>query len=291
MRRRTAILLTLLTATLIAPFAAAQSTGEAVEALDNVRPRFKQLEVEEHRGETLPLDATFTDADGNEVQLGDYFQGDRPVLMAFVYYRCPMLCTLVLNGMNAAIKDVAMTPGEQYDVVVISFDHTETPKLADVKKRAYVADFNRPSTADGFHFLVGEEKQIRRVSDALGFPFQWSDESQQYEHPSAIFVLTPDGKISKYLYGVMYEPKTVRLSLVEASDRKIGTVGDRILLLCSHFDSSTGKYTASVLKIVNLTAPGVGLAILTAVFVAVRMRKNADAAAATEMNSKTAENA
>jgi protein SCO1/2 len=264
---------------------AAQSASDAGEAPDNVRPQFKQLEITEHRGETLPFDAAFTDDQGNAVTLGDYFNGEKPVLLAFVYFRCPMLCTLVLNGMNAAIQDIAWNPGDEYEIIVISFDHTETPKLAELKKRAYVADFDRPGSADGFHFLVGPEQQVRRVSDALGFPFQWSDESEQYEHPSAIFVLTPDGKISKYLYGVYYEPKTVRLSLVEASNRKIGTVGDRILLLCSHYDSTTGRYTASVMKIVNLTAPGAGAALLLSVFLVIRRRKRAEQKAAMETST------
>lgn len=265
--------------------AVAQSANDAVEAADNVRSQFKQLEITEHRGDTLPLDAAFTDEQGNAVTLGDYFQGEKPVLLAFVYFRCPMLCTLVLNGMNTAIQDIAWNPGDEYEIVVISFDHTETPKLAELKKRAYVADFDRPGSADGFHFLVGEEAQVRRVADAMGFPFKWSDESQQFEHPSCIFVITPDGKISKYLYGVYYEPKTVRLSLVEASNRKIGTVGDRILLLCSHYDSTTGKYTASVMKIVNLTAPGAGAALLLTVFLAIRRRKRAQQKAAMETST------
>jgi len=259
--------------------AAAQTANDAVKSMDNVREKFTPLQIEEHRGETLPLEARFTDERGNEVTLGDYFNGEKPVLLAFVYYRCPMLCTLVLNGMNAAIKDIAWTPGEEYEVVVISFDHTETPQLAEVKKRAYVGDFGRPGTADGFHFLVGEQEHVRRAAEAVGFPYRWSDESEQFEHPSAIFVITPDGQISQYLYGVMYEPKTVRLSMVEASNRRIGSVGDRILLLCSHYDSSTGQYTASVMKIVNLSAPGLGAAILAMVFIVVWKRRREQAAA------------
>ena len=282
MTRMQRMMLTFVSAALAVNVAAAQSVDETTESLDNIRPQFEELQVTENRGATLPLDAAFTDEAGNAVTLGDYFNGEKPVLLAFVYYRCPMLCTLVLNGMNTAIQDIAWNPGDEYEIVVISFDHTETPKLAELKKRAYVADFDRPGAERGFHFLVGAESEVRRVSDTLGFPFRWSDESEQFEHPSAIFVLTPDGQISKYLYGVYYEPKTVRLSLVEASNRKIGSVGDRILLLCSHYDSTTGKYTASVMKIVNLTAPRAGAAVLCLVFLAIRRRKRAMQQAATE---------
>src|SRR5580700_8151372 len=182
--------------------------------------------IEQRLNSQLPLDATFRDENGQTVPLGKYF-GKRPVVLALVYYECPMLCTQVLNGLVRSAKVMTFTPGKDYDVVAISFDARETPKEALLKKKIYMKDFGHPETAGGWHFLTGDLASIKRVTDAVGFRYKWDVYTATFAHASAIYVLTPDGKLSKYFYGIEYSPKDMRLGLVEASKNKIGNAVDQ----------------------------------------------------------------
>src|SRR5579863_8957122 len=187
--------------------------------------------IEQRLNSQLPLNAEFRDEYGQTVQLGRYF-GKRPVILALVYYECPMLCTQILNGMVRAAKVLTFTPGKDYDVVAISFDARETPKEAFAKKAVYMKDYGHPETSAGWHFLTGDLDSIKRVTDAVGFRYKWDAHTATFAHASAIYVITADGKLSKYFYGIEYSPKDMRFALVEASKNKIGTAVDQILLFC-----------------------------------------------------------
>jgi protein SCO1/2 len=205
------------------------------------------------------------------VKLGKYF-GKRPVVLALVYYECPMLCTQVLNGLVRSARVMRFTPGKDYDVVAISFDARETPKQALLKKAVYMKDYGHPETADAWHFLTGEPNSIKRVTDAVGFKYRWDVYTATFAHASAIYVLTPDGKLSKYFYGIEYSPKDMRLGLVEASQNKIGNAVDQILLFCYHFDPTSGKYTFLAMGI--LRAAGAATVLMLGGFVFIMLRRD-----------------
>lgn len=229
----------------------------------------------------VSLELPFRDEAGQTVRLGDYFK-DRPVVLALVYYRCPMLCTLVLNGTVRALRAVPLTPGKDFEVVAVSFDPREGSELAAEKKANYLKTYGHPETASGWHFLTGDEASIRKLTDAVGFRYKWDEANKQYAHASAIMVLTPQGKVSKYFYSVEYSSRDLRLALVEASENKIGSRVDQVLLYCYHYDPTTGKYGLAVM---NLIRAGGALTLLAlGTFIAVstrrdrrRRRKEADA--------------
>ncbi len=225
--------------------------------------------IEQRLGTQLPMDAKFRDENGQLVPLSTYF-GKRPVVLALVYYECPMLCTQILNGMVRAAKVLSFKPGQEYDVVAISFDARETPKQAAVKKAVYVKAYGHEETAAGWHFLTGEDASIKRVTDAVGFKYKWDVHIAQFAHASAIYVLTPDGKLSKYFYGIEYSPKDMRLGLVEASQNKIGTAVDQILLFCYHFDPTSAKYTPVALGILRVAGAATVLTLGGFIFIMLR---------------------
>ena len=227
--------------------------------------------IEQRLNSQLPMDAAFRDEYGQKVQLGKYF-GKRPVVLALVYYECPMLCTQVLNGLVRSARVMRFTPGKDYDVVAISFDARETPKQALLKKAVYMKDYGHPETADAWHFLTGEPNSIKRVTDAVGFKYRWDVYTATFAHASAIYVLTPDGKLSKYFYGIEYSPKDMRLGLVEASQNKIGNAVDQILLFCYHFDPTSGKYTFLAMGI--LRAAGAATVLMLGGFVFIMLRRD-----------------
>lgn len=229
-----------------------------------------RVTIEQRLNSQLPLDASFRDEQGNTVPLGRYF-GKRPVVLALVYYQCPMLCTQILNGMVRAAKILTLKPGEDYDVVAISFDARETSKDAAAKKAVYLHDYGHPETADGWHFLTGDLKSIQRVTDAVGFKYVWDPHSGQFAHASAIYVLTPEGKLSKYFYGIEYSPKDLRFGLIEASHNKIGNPVDQILLFCYHFDPTAAKYTVYALGM--LRAAGAATLLTLGGFVFIMLRR------------------
>lgn len=227
----------------------------------------QEVGFDQHLGESVPLDLTFTDETGSSVRLGDYF-GKKPVVLSLVYYKCPMLCTISLNGLAGALEVLSFVPGQEFEVVTVSFDPSETPQLAAAKKSAYMARYRRPGAHAGWHFLTGPRESIAALTRAVGFRYVWDEATKQFAHPAGVLVLTPEGKISHYLFGVEYAPKDLRLALVAAAGGKIGNAADQLLLYCYQYDPQTGRYSASILNIVRLlgaaTVLGLGAFILTA---------------------------
>ena len=224
--------------------------------------------IDQKLNQKVPLDLTFRDETGNTVTLSQFF-GKRPVVLSLVYYNCPMLCTQVLNGMVGSFRTLAFQPGQDYEIVTVSFDSRETPALAAAKKDLYVNYLpaeKRANAAKGWHFLTGDEANIKRLTEAVGFRYQWDDATNQFAHASGIMVLTPGGKLAQYYYGIEYSAKDLRLGLVEASENRIGSAVDQLLLYCYHYEPATGSYQAKILNIVRLagvlTIIGIVLLIL-----------------------------
>jgi protein SCO1/2 len=219
----------------------------------------------------VPLDLTFTDERGRAVRLGDYF-GRRPVVLALVYYECPMLCTQVLNGAVAAFKTMNFTAGNEFDVVTISFDPRETPAMAAQKKVTYINKYGRPEAAAGWHFLTGRQAEIDALAGAVGFRYVYDEASKQYVHASALMVLTPQGHVSKYFYGIEYPPRDLRLGLVEASNGKIGNPVDQVLLYCYHYDPNAGRYSMVVMNVLRLA--GIATVVLVGGFIVMMLNRD-----------------
>lgn len=214
-------------------------------------PLLKDVDIIQKLGDKIPLDLPFTNENGQEVTLGQYF-GQRPVLLALVYYECPMLCTQVLNGAFSSMEAMPFTAGQEFELVVVSFDPGETPKLAADKKAAYFERYRRPGSVDGMHFLTGRESSIKQLADAVGFKYVYVPEIDQYAHPAALTVLTKTGEVSRYLYGIEFAPRDLRFALVEAADGHIGTAVDQALLYCFHYDPASGKYGFAIMNMVRL---------------------------------------
>jgi protein SCO1 len=226
----------------------------------NVPPQFKDVTFKQQLGKKLPLDVRFKDEAGQSVALGDYF-GKKPVVLAFVYYQCPMLCTQVMNGISSALKVLPYTAGQEFDIVLISFDPRDTPEAANAKKRAHLDHWAARSTANGWHFLTGDEAAIAQVTGAAGFTYQWDAQTQQFAHVSGLLVATPEGTLSRYFYGVEFSPKDLRLALVDSSNGRVGSVVDELLLYCYQYDPSHGKYGAVFMNIMRLGG------VLTMIFI------------------------
>jgi protein SCO1/2 len=247
-----------------------------MKGIDRVTPLSK-VGIDQKLGSPLPMDAHFRDEAGRDVRLGDYF-GKRPVVLALAYYDCPMLCTQVLNGMVRALKVLTFTPGQEYEVVVVSFDARERPPLASEKKAMEVRQFGRPETSASWHFLTGDLEPIKELTQAVGFRYVYDVHTTQYAHASAIYVVTADGHMSRYFYGIEYSPKDLRLGLIEASKNKIGTPVDQLLLFCYHYDPTTGKYTPLVTNI--LRAAGGATILLLGGFILIMLVRDRKVAAA-----------
>ena len=198
----------------------------------------------------VPLDLRFRDEFNRTVPLSTYFHG-KPVLLALVYYRCPMLCTQILNGVETSLKAVSLNPGQDFEVVSVSFDPKDTAETAAGKRKMILQRYGRAGTANGWHFLTGDEPEIRALTQAAGYHYRYDATTGQFAHASAIMILTPEGRLSRYFYGVEYAPRDVRLGLVEASASKIGSPVDQILLFCFHYDPTTGKYGAIAMNMVR----------------------------------------
>ena len=198
--------------------------------------------IEEHLGDMIPMDAMFKDETGKEVTLGSYFAAGKPVLLNFAYFQCPMLCNMVLNGMLEGMKKISWTAGNEYQVVTISIDPRETPELAAAKKASHIEALGKPEAAPGWHFLTGEDKQIRKVAAAIGFKYQYMKASNEYAHAAGVYTLSPSGKICRYLYGVEYKKKDLRLALLDASEGKALSIGDKIVLFCYRYDPNAKGY-------------------------------------------------
>lgn len=211
----------------------------------------QKVGIDQRLNEQVPLDLVFRDETGKQVRLADYFSGTKPVILSLVFYECPMLCNQVLNGLVSGLRAVPLNVGEDFNVVTVSFDPRETAALAARKKEMYIRQYKRAGASEGWHFLTGDQAAIKQLTDAVGFRYTYDPASNQFAHASGIMILTPQGKISRYFYGIEYSPKDMRLGLVEASGGKIGSPVDQILLYCYHYDPATGKY-AWVLNIYRL---------------------------------------
>jgi len=230
----------------------------------------RDVGIEQHLDTQLPLDALFRDETGREVKLGDYF-GEQPVVVVMVYYRCPMLCTQVLNGFLKSSQAVPLEIGRDYQVVTVSFDPRETPELAAEKKASYVRAYRRDGAAQGWHFLTGDRQSIDRLTEAVGFHYRFDPKSDQFAHASGIALATPGGRLSRYFYGIEYSPDDLRLGLVESSSGQIGSLVDQVLLLCFHYDPLTGKYGLVIADAMRMA--GVLTVILMGSFLVVMYRR------------------
>jgi protein SCO1/2 len=237
-------------------------------AEDNLPEALRGVGFDQNLGAPVPLDLDFRDESGAEVILGDYF-GERPVILTLVYYECPMLCTLVLNGLVQSLRAVPFDVGKDFEIVTVSFDPTETPALARRSKETYVTSFGRPEAEAGWHFLTGSESAIEALTAAVGFRYTYDPELKQFAHASGIMILTPDGRLARYFFGVEYAPKDVRLGLVEASEGKIGNLIDQVLLFCFHYDPEEGKYGAAAMNGIRaggvVTLAAIGLYLLRSI--------------------------
>ncbi len=216
-------------------------------------PYLENVGITQHLDAQIPPDLTFVDDANKPVKLGDYF-GKRPLILNLVYYNCTMLCGEALEGLSGAMKLVKFDVGKEYEVVTVSFNPNETPEMAAAKKKRFVERYGRPGAAAGWHFLTGSADSINALTKAVGFQYQYDAKNNQYAHATAIMVLTPEGRISRYFYGVDFPPKDLRMGLVEASERKIGNLTDQVLLYCYHYDPATGKYGAIVSNMLKLGA-------------------------------------
>jgi protein SCO1/2 len=249
----------------LAPSGAAQLASDPMQSA-GVRPELlKQVSIDQKLNQSIPLNLTFRDENGSSVQLAQFF-GKKPVILTLVYYNCPNLCTQVLNGVESGLKELSMDIGEQFDVVTISIDPTESHVLAKVKQEMYVGMYGRAGAAQGWHFLTGDQPQIKQLADAVGFRYAYDPDTKQFAHYSAIMLITPEGRIARYFYGIQYPSRDLRLGLVEASQGKIGTPADQILLFCYHYDPATGKYGLLISHVIQaggaLTVLILGVAIL-----------------------------
>src|SRR6476620_3433069 len=235
----------------------------------NVRPPgLQNVGIEQHLDEQIPADLSFRDETGKPVRLGDYF-GKKPAILNLVYYYCPMLCGEVLSGLESALRVLKFDVGKEFDVLTVSFDPRETPDMAAKKKAEFLKRYGRAGAAEGWHFLTGPHESIDALTKAAGFQYQYDPKTGQFAHATAIALLTPDGKIAQYYYGVEYAPKDLRLGLIQASENKIGTLADQVLLYCYHYDPTTGKYGAIISRVLKLAgiATLLGLGILMTVLI------------------------
>jgi len=215
----------------------------------------KDVGIDQKLDAQLPLDLKFKNEKGETVRLGDYFK-DKPVILNLVYFRCPMLCTQVLNGTLRSSQALKFQMGKEYEVVSVSIDPSDTPEMAAAKKKTYVASYRRPGAEEGWHFLTGDKQSIEKLARTVGFRYYFDEKSNQYAHASGILIVTPQGRISRVLYGIEYHPSDLRLALVESSENKIGSPVDAFLLMCYHYDPATGKYgfvIHNLLRVLGIT--------------------------------------
>lgn len=214
----------------------------------NVLPKaVENVGINQHLNRAIPPDLVFRDSNGKRIHLGDDFDGTHPVVLVLAYYDCPMLCTVVLNDLTRTLKIVPLDIGKDFRVITVSFNPNEKPPLAHAKKAKYVNDYGRPGAAAGWQFLTGDAASIKQLTDAVGFRYHYDDKAKQYVHPTGVTILTPDGRISKYFFGINYQPMDLRLALVDASHSKIGSLADQIVLFCHQYDPSTGRYGWAVM--------------------------------------------
>lgn len=238
----------------------------STQSAEEIPVELKGVGITEHLGDTIPLDLEFRDETGNLVTLGKYIDGDLPVILTLVYYECPNLCTLLLNGLISSLEQMKWSVGSQFKIVTVTINPAETFELAAEKKEAYLEKYGRENTGPSWHFLTGTEENIKKLTDAVGFGYRYDEDQKEFAHSAAIFVLSPDGKISRYLYGITFRPKDLKLALLEAGKGKIGNVVDRLLLFCYHYDPKGRKYALFATNLMKgagiLTILGLGIIII-----------------------------
>jgi len=265
---------------LFAAWAFTAAVPAVAQLADQVPPQLEEVGIEEHLDAKLPMNLEFRDEYGAVVTLGDYFDGEKPVILTLNYYKCPMLCGLQLNGLLDGLMELDWTPGLEFEMVTVSINPLETPALATEKKQNYMKRYERPSAAKGWHFLTGREPEIRQLASTLGFGYSYDRKTGEYAHAAAIFVSTPDGRVARYLYGIEYPPRRLRLALLEASAGEIGTTIDQLILYCFHYDPSSRRYSPVAMNIMRLgggaTALILGLSLGGYWLREARRRKNSD---------------
>ena len=277
-----------------APVAARQVLES--EKLDRTEPlpeRLRGIDVREQLGEMAATGATFVDDTGKSVKLADFLDGKHPVILTLNYSRCPMLCGLELNALVASLKQLDWTAGDNFKIVTVVLDPTETPAQAAAAKARYIRQYGRPGAAEGWHFLTGPEASIKMVANSVGFSYGFNEKRNEYVHPAAIMILSPEGKIARYLYGIEYHPKTMRLSLVESAEGKIGSSIDQLVLYCFHYDAKEGSYAPVAMNIMRVSG-GVSVTVLggflTSFFLAEsRKRKKSHASAGNDSSLGSSE--
>lgn len=236
-------------------FVVAQAPGVGEQIASNTTPvALKEVGVSEKLGEYIDTDLEFLDEEGKPLKLASFFTDGKPVLLNIVYYKCPNLCNLYLNGFVEGLKKTKWTAGNQFRVVTISMDARETSQLAKEKKIAYMAEYGRPEGALGWHFLTGTEANIKKIAEQVGFEFRWDEATQQFAHAAVTTILSPQGKVTRYIYGIQPEPQTIRLGLLEASQGAVGNVVDKIIMYCFHYDPTQSKYTLYVFNLMKIIA-------------------------------------
>lgn len=249
-----AFLLIPLAATMLAFAAPARGQSSSTKP-----PALRDVGIDQKMNAQVPLDVTFHDETGSTVRLGDYFHG-KPLILSLVYFECPMLCPMAMHGLLVSLQKVTWTAGKDFNVLTVSFNPRETPNVAASKRNVYLGLYNRQGSDLGWHFLTGDDASIERLTQAVGFRYHYDSDSGQYAHPTMIVVLTPQGRVSRYLYGIEYPERDVRLALVEASHNKIGTAVDQVLLFCYHYDPVQGKYGFAITRVIR--AAGIATIVL-----------------------------
>ena len=231
-----------------------------------------EVSIQQNLNAQIPLDLMFRDESGNIVRLRQLFRG-KPVLLNFMYYRCPMLCSMVMEGISSTLTELKFDVGKEFDVITVSIDPRDMPSEAALKKDKYIKRYGRLGAADGWHFLTGHETAIRTLTNAVGFHYAYDPEHDEFAHGTVLIAVTPQGRISRYLYGFEYNPRDVRLALVEASTNRIGTPTDQLLLLCYHYDPATGKYSRTAMNFVRAGGVATVLGLAGFIFVMVRRER------------------
>ena len=265
----------------LSPSAGAQMTSapaqsgfkrEAGAPSSSVPRALREIGFDQRIGESIPLDLVFRDERGASVRLADYF-GRRPVVLVFAYYSCPMLCTLVVSGLTSALAVLSLQPGSDFEIVTVSFNPADTPASAAEKKASYLERYKKTGAAGAWHFLTGDPPSIERLTKAAGFRYAWDAETKQFAHPSGVIVLTPDGRLARYLFGIEYGPRDLRYAIVEASEGRVGNAADALLLYCYHYDPMTGRYGFVVMRALRLAGGATVLALCAFIVVMVRRER------------------
>jgi protein SCO1/2 len=247
---------------------------EAAAPASAIPSPLREIGFEQRLDQPLPLDTTFSDEAGQQVQIGKFF-GAKPGVLGFVYYDCPMLCGQIINALTSALRTMSLDAGRDFEVVLVSFDPRETPALAADKKASYLARYDRPGAAAGWHFLTGQPSSIERLTQAAGFKYTWDEPTKQFAHPAGLIIVTPDGRPARYLFGIEYGARDVRLALVEASEGRVGSPVDSFLLYCYHYDPMTGRYGFLVMRAIRIAGAATVLALGGFIVIMLRRDRNA----------------